>query len=137
MNLHELAIETNRQLSSNVPLTDSQKSAVVKQFLDAKVGVATITIDSEKRHMRPLFFKPPYKDGKKVATIFGQKPKTYILSGNSYELEIIRLLHLLAPQNPDVQTMVKTTLERLKTTCFGRAALWVSALMRHLLPCGF
>jgi len=45
--------------------------------------------------------------------------KTHILSANAYELEIIRLLHLLAPDNPIVQNMVHETLARLKTTCFG------------------
>lgn len=36
-----------------------------------------------------------------------------------YELEIIRLLYLLAPNNPNVIEIVDKTLTRLKTTCFG------------------
>lgn len=36
-----------------------------------------------------------------------------------YELEILRLLYLLAPTNTDISKMVQETLARLKTTCFG------------------
>ena len=36
-----------------------------------------------------------------------------------YELEILRLLYLLAPTNTDVCKMIQDTLARLKTTCFG------------------
>lgn len=36
-----------------------------------------------------------------------------------YELEILRLLHLFAPDNHDVRVMIGATLKRLKTTCFG------------------
>ena len=57
--------------------------------------------------------------GKKLKTIFNQMPKTHILSANMYELEILRLLYLLAPENVDVKVMINETLKRLKTTCFG------------------
>ncbi len=69
--------------------------------------------------MYPLFYIPPYNDGKKYKTIFNQMPKTQILSANMYELEILRLLYILAPENEQVKSMVLLTLERLKTTCFG------------------
>jgi hypothetical protein len=69
--------------------------------------------------MYPLFYIPPYNDGKKLQTIIPMSPKTHILSANSYELEIIRLLHLFAPDDTIVKDMVKKTLERLKTTCYG------------------
>lgn len=69
--------------------------------------------------MYPNFLVPPYNDGKKYKTLLNQTPKTHILSANMYELEIIRLLHLLAPDNFVVKIMVEKTLERLKNTCFG------------------
>ncbi len=69
--------------------------------------------------MYPVFFIPPYNGGEKLKTLFNQMPKTYIFSANMYELEILRLLWLLAPDEPDVRFMVESTLERLKTTCFG------------------
>ncbi|WP_157764122.1 hypothetical protein [Paenibacillus borealis] len=36
-----------------------------------------------------------------------------------YELEIISLLYLLAPNSPNVKEIVDKTSIRLKTTCFG------------------
>ena len=70
-------------------------------------------------HMYPIFFLPPYNGNKKFQTVIPMSPKTHILSANSYELEIIRLLHLFAPNNTVVFDMVKKSLERLKKTCYG------------------
>ena len=47
--------------------------------------------------------------------------KHRLKSANAYELEILRLLFLLAPKNEAVIDMVDATLKRLKTTCFGNA----------------
>jgi hypothetical protein len=69
--------------------------------------------------MYPIFFITPYHDGKKYPTVMTQTPKTQILSANSYELEIIRLLYILAPDDETVKSMTSQTLARLKTTCFG------------------
>jgi hypothetical protein len=71
--------------------------------------------------MYPEFFIPPYNDGKKFKTLYNQTPKTHIFSANNYELEILRLLIMLAPDNANVRDMQARTLERLKTTCFGNA----------------
>ena len=60
-----------------------------------------------------------YNGNKKYQTVIPMSPKTHILSANSYELEIIRLLYLLAPDDSIVKKMVKKSLERLKTTCYG------------------
>ena len=49
----------------------------------------------------------------------GQTPKTQIFSVNMYELEILRLLCILAPDNSEVKYMIDETVRRLKTTCFG------------------
>ncbi len=75
--------------------------------------------DSVGRRMYPKFFIPPYNGGRKLKTVLGQTPKTHILSANMYELEILRLLSLLAPGNPEVADMISQTLARLITTCFG------------------
>ena len=57
---------------------------------------------------------------KKYQTVIPMSPKTHILSMNAYELEILRLLHLFAPENPVVAEMIKTRLEHLKKyVCFG------------------
>ena len=69
--------------------------------------------------MYPVFFIPPYSDGGKYKTVLNQTPKTHIPASNMYELEILRLLCLLAPKDPGINTMTGKTLFRLKTTCFG------------------
>ncbi len=69
--------------------------------------------------MYPIYFIPPYNNNKKYQTVIPMSPKTHILSSNSYELEIIRLLYFFAPDNPDIKEMVQKTLARLKTTCYG------------------
>ncbi|HKM33467.1 MAG TPA: hypothetical protein VJY54_01835 [Lachnospiraceae bacterium] len=111
-------------------MTEYQKAKIVRQFLAAQSEERTKqsfysgvkfpnNIDSDGRRMYPIFYIPPYNDGKKLKTIYNQTPKTHILSANMYELEIIRLLFQIAPDEPTVQNMVIQTLERLKTTCFG------------------
>jgi len=130
MTPYELMVKTNHHLIKSGILTDPQRANIVFQLLAARNDEQTKhsfyngvkfpnNIDSGGRRMYPIFYIPPYNDGKKLKTIYNQTPKTHILSANMYELEIIRLLHLLAPGNPAVEDMVGQTLERLKTTCFG------------------
>lgn len=130
MNAYELMIKTNHNLIIRGSLTESQKCSIVRQFMSAltkpeqaksfyKAVKFTHNIDGYGRQMYPMFFIPPYNDGLKLKTIYNQTPKTHIFSANMYELEIIRLLYLLAPNNPNVIEIVDKTLTRLKTTCFG------------------
>lgn len=128
MTSYELMIKTNYSLIKGEELSDKQ--SIVTQLLDARsttqqanrfysgVGFPNNT-DNMGRRMYPIFFIPPYNNGKKYRTVTSQMPGTYILSANSYELEIIRLLYILAPENVDVMDMVSQILARLKTTCFG------------------
>ena len=130
MNAHELMIKTNHYLVKCDDLTDTQKCNIANQLLAARstpeqarrfyLGVKfPDNIDSAGRHMYPIYFIPPYNDGKKHKTIFNQTPKTHIFSANMYELEILRLLYLLSPDNTEIKEMTAKTLDRLKTTCFG------------------
>ncbi len=130
MNAYELMIKINHYLIKGGSLTDSQKDSIVCQLLSAQTepeqakrfykGVKfPNNIDEEGRQMYPIFFIPPNNDGVKLKTIYNQRPKTHIFSANMYELEIIRILHILAPKNPTVREMVNKTLGRLKTICFG------------------
>lgn len=130
MTTYEMMIKTNHYLIKGSELTDSQKENIVRQLLAAQSDERTKqsfyngvklpnNIDGDGRRMYPIFYIPPYNDGKKLQTVIPLTPKTHILSANSYELEIIRLLYLFAPDEPVVKDMVKKTLERLKTTCFG------------------
>lgn len=130
MTTYDLIIKTNHYLIKGGILTEKQKVTIVNQLLSAQNtpeqakrfydGVRyPNNIDKSGRRMYPIYFIPPYNDGKKLKTIFNQTPKTHILSANMYELEILRLLYLLAPENEIVKTMISHTLKRLKTTCFG------------------
>ena len=130
MTVYELMIKTNHYLIKGGVFTEPQKRNIIQQLLSAKstpeqakrfyVGVKfSNNTDSQGRRMYPEYCIPPYNDGKKYKTILNQTPKTHILSANMYELEILGLLYLFAPNNFEISNMVKNTLERLKTTCFG------------------
>ena len=131
MTPYELMLKTNHHLIKSGELTESQKANIVRQFLAARSDDRTMQSfykgvkypgNADKNgtgHMYPIYFIPPYNDNKKYQTIIPISPKTHILSANSYELEIIRLLYLFAPNNPDIKDMVRKTLARLKTTCYA------------------
>jgi len=135
MTAHELMVKTNHYLIKGGGLTAAQKANVVRRLLAArspesavqsfKAGVKAPEFlrmrgqSSDTRVMYPLFYVPPYNEGKKLQTVLPMSPGTHILSSNSYELEILRLLFLFAPENSAVQDMAVRTLARLKTTCFG------------------
>lgn len=130
MTAHELMIITNHCLIKGGKPTEPPKQNIVRQLMAARtapvqaknfyIGVKfPNNTDENGRRMYPLFFIPPYNNGKKYKTILNQTPKTHIFSVNMYELEILRLLHLFAPDEPEIKLMVDETLARLKTTCFG------------------
>jgi len=137
MTVYELMIKTNHHLIKGgaapleTLLTDAQKSNIVRQLLAARSDERTKQNfyrgvkyprnkdENSKGRMYPEYFIPPYNNGKKLQTVIPMAPKTHILSANAYELEIIRLLCLFAPDNSIVKDMVKGTLERLKTSCPG------------------
>jgi len=123
-------IKTNHFLMQGGTLTEPQKANIVRQLLAARSdegakqsfykGVRCPgNVDSGGRRMYPGYFIPPYNEGKKLQTVIPMSPKTHILSANAYELEILRLLHLFAPEDPAVREMVRGTLKRLRSTCFG------------------
>ena len=122
MTAYELMIETNRRLIAGEAISEDEKTIIVKQllsFADTPKKPAQFGIEPNNKARAPMFFKYPHNDGKKLKTVLGQTPKTYILSGNMYELEILRLLCLFAPENTVVSYMADHTLKRLKATCFG------------------
>lgn len=71
----------------------------------------------------PDYYIPPYNGNKKLRLIQGYLPKTHILYANHYELEILRRLFLLAPENDTINEMIRNTLKRLKGTCFGNSCM--------------
>lgn len=118
---YETMIITNHEIIQ-IGKPDAKRSEEIVGILlsEANKGNAKISAKGNHRNpMYPFYYLPPSPDGKKLKTIFGQTPKTQILSANMYELEILRLLKLLAPENEQVKQMVDGTLKRLKETCFG------------------
>ena len=126
---YEVMININLRLINGEIITSEEKESVVKLLLSAKItteqalrfyiGVRYPNNNINGNQMYPIFYIPPYNKGKKFQTVIPMSPKTHILSANSYELEIIRLLYLFAPENEEIKSMVNETLKRLKTTCFG------------------
>ena len=128
MEKYKLLTELNRKLSSGEDISASEKENAISVFLN---GVSSreeilkykkrMRVNPETDNIYPLFFLPPYNGGKKLRLMDGYLPKTNILYANYYELEILRLLHMFAPENEVVRDMVNATLQRLKGTCFGNS----------------
>jgi len=113
---YDLMINANRHLIKGGSYSSGEKVDIMQQLLAAQSPPELERWGS----MYPKFFIPPNRDEKRfLQTVIPMSPKTQILSQNSYELEIIRLLHFFAPNNKDVIYIVKETLKRLKKTCFG------------------
>ena len=126
MENYNILMEVNQREVAEEELTDTEKQGIVGRLLD---GIASKEdIKKYKIRMRvnpyadtiyPNYFIPPYNENKKLPMVNGKLPKTHILYANHYELEILRILFLLAPENEAVQTMIKNTLHRLQNTCYG------------------
>jgi len=126
MENYNILMEVNQREDMGENLTDKEKQEIVGRLLN---GIACKSdIKKYKLRMRvnpyadtiyPNYFIPPYNENKKLSMINGKLPKTHILYANHYELEILRILFLFAPENETVRDMIKKTLERLKNTCYG------------------
>jgi len=117
MAAYELMIKTNYQLIRGKTYNDAEGADIVKKL---RAGRLT---DGRKRtfsnpNWYPDFYIPPHNNGKRLQTVIPISPKTYIVSDNAYEFEIIRLLHLFQPGD-ETSSMIESTLNRLKQTCFG------------------
>lgn len=130
MSNYYLLMELNRRIIVNADISFSEKQEAVSVLLD---GVACLDdIVKYKNRMRvnpdtdniyPNFYIPPYNKNKKLRLVQGYLPKTHILYANHYELEILRLLYLLEPENDTINEMIENTLNRVKDTCFGNSCM--------------
>ena len=118
---YELMIKTNHHLIRGGELTDSQKTNITRQLLTAKINMGSDPwlYDGAMNAHKPAFFVPPYNNGKKLKTVIPMGAQTAQVSDNSYELEIIRLLHKFTQPNKEIANMVEVTENRLKQLCFG------------------
>lgn len=113
---YRLTVETNYRLIKGETLSRAEQDDIAAGLITAARPFKPAE-PTGKRELYPVFYIPP--EGVKVRTLMGQTPKTKILAGNMYELEILRLLCLLAPDDPKVQLMRDYTLRRLRSACFG------------------
>lgn len=125
---YKVLMEINRKEIFSEEISNTEKQKVVSDLLNG-ISCSEDIIRYKKRmrvnpdtdDMYPSYYIPPYNRNKKLRLIQGYLPKTNILYANHYELEIIRLLFLFAPENEKISEMVKNTLHRLKNTCFGNS----------------
>lgn len=126
MEKYKILMEINRKAVFEEELSDSEKEEAVLSLLNGicrKEAVLkykkSMRVNTETDNMYPNYYIPPYNGNKKLRLIQGYLPKTNILYANHYELEIVRLLFLFAPENRKVNELAENTLLRLKNTCFG------------------
>lgn len=115
MEIYKLLMDTNRKEMAGEEISDREKERAVKLFLNGICDKERILkykksmrVNPETDSMYPNYYVPPYAEGKKLRLVQGYMPKTYILYANHYELEIIRLLYMFAPENEIVKEMAKT-----------------------------
>ena len=126
MENYNILMEVNWKETRGDSFKDKEKQEIVEMLLngiackeDVKKYKLRMRVNPFTDNIYSNYFIPPYNGNKKLPMINGRLPKTHILYANHYELEILRILFLFAPENETVQTMIKNTLERLKNTCYG------------------
>ena len=128
MEKYKILMEMNRKMVFGEEITDAEKEEAVSVLLSGVCGKEEVSkykrrmkVKAETDKTYPDYYIPPYNGNKKLRLIQGYLPKTNILYANHYELEMLRLLDMLAPKNQIVEEMVKNTLQRLRGTCFGNS----------------
>lgn len=128
MEKYKILMETNRKMIFAEEIPDTEKAEIVSVLINGICPREAIV--RYKKHMRvnvqtdciyPNYYLPPYNANRKLRLVQGYLPKTNILYANHYELEIIRLLFLFAPENRMVNRIIDSTLQRLGNTCFGNS----------------
>lgn len=128
MEKYSILMELNRKAIFAEEISDKEKAEAVTVFLNgicAKEDILKykkrMRVNPETDNIYPNYYIPPCDSNRKLRLVQGYLPKTNILYANHYELEILRLLYLFAPENTKVNEMVDNTLERLRNTCFGNS----------------
>lgn len=128
MEKYQILMEMNRKAIFAEKISDMEKERTVSILLSGVGSREDILkykkhnrVNVETDHIYPNFYVPPYNGNKKLRLVQGYLPKTNILYANHFELEILRLLYLFAPENKKVNEMIDVTLQRLKNTCFGNS----------------
>lgn len=136
---YDMLMEMNRKEIFGEEISSTEKEEVVLTFLNGICCKEDIVkykkrmkVKPETDNIYPNYYIPPYIGNKKHRLIQGYLPKTNVLYANHYELEIIRLLYLFAPENEIVNEMVKNTLKRLKKACFVKACTQAEGMVTEI-----
>jgi len=124
--LYENIVSLNHRIIMCQEISESEKQNIIKLILyNCKTQNNRINF-WRKRHqyMYPYYLLPTDEESclehsKKLRLITGELPKTYLLSHNAYELELLRILALWHSDNADIKEILKVTGQRLENTCFG------------------
>ena len=126
MENYKILLDVNRKETEGEIITDREKTEIVRVLLngiackeDVKKYKLRMRVNPFTDTIYPNYFIPPYNGNKKLPMVNGKLPKTHILYANHYELEILRLLFLVAPEQENIRAMIESTLIRLKNTCYG------------------
>ncbi len=126
MENYRILMEVFQKEAEGENYTDEEKQEIVERLLngmacreDVKKYKLRMRVNPYTDNIYPNYYIPPYNENKKLRLADGSVPKTHILYANYYELEILRILFLYAPENDTVQKLIKNTLLRLKNTCYG------------------
>jgi len=76
-------------------------------------------VDPNKRNMTTLYVSVEQEIPEDFMTFTGYRPSTKILYHNYCELELLRILSKLRPEDRRYICLYETTKERIKTSCFG------------------
>jgi len=79
-----------------------------------------VDINENKRNMNAFFLNESLSLSQGIKTFNGYKPRTMIFLSNYCELELMRGMFLFDPYNYKLISSIDKTIERIKTTCFGR-----------------
>ncbi len=125
---YKVLTEINRKEIFAEEISDIEKQEAVSVLLsgiscneDTIKYKKCMRVNPDQDNIYPFYFIPPYNGNKKLRLVQGYLPKTHILYANHYELEILRLLFMFAPENEKIREMAENTLCRLKNTCFGNS----------------
>lgn len=128
MKKYKILMEINRKAIFSEEISGAEKEQAISILLDGICCKEDILkykkrmrVNFETDNIYPNYYIPPYNGNKKLRLIQGYLPKTNILYANHYELEIVRLLFMFAPENEKINEIVVNILQRLKNTCFGNS----------------
>jgi hypothetical protein len=93
--------------------------------LDEAARMASVSqVLAGTRRVKGFVFYPTEAEWQAgIRLITGEKPRTRLLAANAVELEILRLLALLAPGMPAVQALFREADRRLEQQCFASVCL--------------